>query len=289
MTADIKDLLKKHGFRFSKALGQNFLIDGNITKKIVESSGVDESCGVLEVGPGAGALTRELSSAAGRVTAVELDRRLLPVLEDTLKGRENVEVVHGDVLKIDIKKLVYEKMPGLKHQVCANLPYNITTPAIAAFVNSGVFISITVMVQKEVALRICAEPGSPEYGAFSVFVNYHMEPKILFDVPPECFFPRPGVCSSVITMKSRPDKTLDPDGVKVFFSVVRAAFAQRRKTLVNALYSAFGNAMSKEDIADIVTNCGFDARIRGETLGIEDFFQISAKFLSFRYKSDAIQ
>ena len=272
---DIKDLLKKYGFRFSKAMGQNFLIDGNITKKIVESSGVDESCGVLEVVPGAGALTLELSSAAGRVTSVELDRRLLPVLKDTLEGRENVDIVHGDILKTDIQKLVTEKMPGLIYHACANLPYNITTPAIAKFIKVDLFISMTVMVQREVALRICADPGSPEYGAFSVFVNYHTEPKLLFDVPPECFFPRPGVRSSVITMRVHTERMLDRAREKVFFSVVRAAFGQRRKTLVNALFSAFGNKMSKENIADIITGCGFDAKVRGETLGIDEFLYLS--------------
>ena len=274
----VKELLDRHGFRFSKSMGQNFLVDGNIPEKIVRLSGVDDTCGVLEVGPGIGALTMELSRVVRHVTAVELDRRLLPLLNDTLAGRQNVEIVQGDILKLDINKLINEKMPGLKHHVCANLPYNITTPVISAFIREGIFISMTVMVQREVARRICAEPGSPDYGAFSVYVNYHTEPLTLFDVPPECFTPRPRVWSSVVTMKSRAERFFEPEQEKMFFYIVRAAFAQRRKTLPNALYAVFGNVMGKEEIVEIVRQCGFDVQARGETLSKEDFAKLAGRF-----------
>jgi 16S rRNA (adenine1518-N6/adenine1519-N6)-dimethyltransferase len=260
-------------------MGQNFLVDANIPDKIVRLSGVDESCVVLEVGPGLGALTLVLSRAAGYVVAVELDPRLLPVLRGTLSGLLNVEIVQGDILKLDIVKLfdgVDEKMPGLRRHVCANLPYNITTPALTSFISAGVFESITVMVQREVALRICAMPGTPEYGAFSVFANYHTEPEILFDVPPECFFPRPAVVSSVVTMSTCLHPALEPDEQAFFFRVVRAAFGQRRKTLVNALFSSFGGVLHKEAIAQCVVACGFDAQVRGEMLGVSEFIRLSA-------------
>ena len=274
----VRELLNRHGVRLTKSLGQNFLVDRDIPEKIVRSSGIDESCGVLEVGPGIGALTMELSRAAGRVLAVELDRRLIPILDDVLDGRENTEIVQGDILKLDIGKMVNEKMPGFRLQVCANLPYNITSPVLGAIIDSGLFDTITVMVQREMARRICAHPGSPDYSAFSVYVNYHAEPSILFSVPPECFYPRPQVFSSVVMIKVRKERLLAREVETVFFRVVRAAFGQRRKTLVNALFSAFGNSMSKESLADIVNQCGFGAQIRGETLSVSDFIRLSEYF-----------
>jgi len=275
---DVKKLLAAHGIKTSKSMGQNFLIDANIPEKIVKLSGIDKSCGVLEVGPGLGALTFELNRAAGHVTAVELDARLIPVLQATFAEQPNVSIVQGDILKLDIKKLIDDTMPGLNHHVCANLPYNITTPAIAAFIESAAFTSITVMVQKEVALRICAKPGSPDYGAFSVYTNYHAVPEILFDVSPESFTPRPKVVSSVIRMNKRAERLLDTEDEKTCFKVVRAAFGQRRKTLVNALHAVFGEIHSKEAIAAIVTNCGLDARVRGEVLSVEEFVKLSSFF-----------
>ena len=272
----IYEVLRTHGFKFSKSMGQNFLVDENIHQKIVAQSGIDETCGVLEVGPGLGALTMALSREAGIVTSVELDKRLVPILKDIFAKQSNVNIVQGDILKLDIKKLVDEKMNGLKHHVCANLPYNITTPALTALIESGAFESITVMVQKEVAGRICAKPGSPEYGAFTVYANYHTNPVILFDVSPECFTPRPKVTSSVINMKLKAGLISDKEAEKNFFSVVRAAFGQRRKTLVNALFAVFNKTHSKDEIITIVENCGFDNRIRGEMLSIDDFIKISS-------------
>ena len=274
----IKEILTRHGFYFSKSKGQNFLIDANIPEKIARLSQIGPEDGVLEVGPGAGALTRELSRAAGSVAAVELDRRLLPILDEVLAEYENVQIIEGDILKLDIAKLCADKLPGRTLRVCANLPYNITTPALTAFIGAGVFETITVMIQREVAQRICAAPGSSEYGAFTVFANFHAQATRLFDVPPECFMPRPKVWSSVITLTPHKARLLTPEDEARFFRVVRAAFAQRRKTLVNALYAAFGNTLTREALTQIVTACGFNPQIRGERLGTEEFIKLAAFF-----------
>jgi len=274
----IRELLKYHGFKSSKSMGQNFLVDPNIPEKIVKLSGIDNSCGVLEVGPGVGALTKVLCQYAGHVTAVELDKRLIPILTGMFSSKKNVSIIQGDILKTDIRKLCEETMSGIDHHVCANLPYNITTPAISAFIESGVFKSITLMLQKEVAHRICAKPGTSEYGAFTIYSNYHTVPGILFDVFPESFIPRPNVTSTVVRMNIRTDKLLDKKSEEIFFCIVRAAFNQRRKTLANALSSAFSETRTKADITEIVEKCGFDARIRGEVLGIDDFINLSRFF-----------
>jgi len=290
-------MLDKHGIKFSKSKGQNFLIDANIPEKIVRLSGIDSSCDVLEVGPGLGALTAALSKVAGRVTAVELDGRFIHVLNDMFASHTNVRIVQGDILKTDIAQLVSGVTPGQtageiagqttgqtagqtplqRLLLCANLPYNITTPAITAVINAGLFESMTVMVQREVARRICAKPASPDYGAFTVFVNFHASPATLFDVPPECFYPRPGVWSSVVMLKTVQGRGLDPVEKAMLFRVVRAAFGQRRKTLVNALHSTFGDVLDKSDIEKAVTGCGFAPRVRGERLSLEEFTELSKK------------
>jgi 16S rRNA (adenine1518-N6/adenine1519-N6)-dimethyltransferase len=268
----------ERGFKFSKSMGQNFLVDKNIPVKIVKGSGIDDSCGVLEVGPGLGALTVELCKSAEHVTVVELDTRLIPMLNDLFTEHNNISIVQGDILKIDIKQLVNDTMPSLSYHVCANLPYNITTPVITALIETDVFESITVMVQREVALRICARPGSQDYGAFTVFANFYTEPEILFDVSPACFNPRPKVTSSVVKMKIRNERILSGEDERIFFRVVRAAFGQRRKTLINALYAVFENTYSKAEISGAVESCGFDKNIRGEVLSIDDFIKLSAFF-----------
>ena len=273
----MKGLLESHGFKFSKSMGQNFLIDANIPEKIVRLSEITKEYGVLEVGPGIGALTRELSLAAGMVTCVELDETVLPILAVELEGFENVKVIQGDILKADINKLLNDNFSGYKPCVCANLPYNITSAAVSKLIDSGQFEFITVMVQREVALLMCASPKSSDYSAFSVYINYFTKPSILFDVPPECFMPRPKVHSAVVKMKMRDTLPLGQDDQKRFFKVVKAAFGQRRKTLVNALYSTYSRTKSKEEITEIITSCGFDPKIRGETLGIDEFIQISEK------------
>jgi 16S rRNA (adenine1518-N6/adenine1519-N6)-dimethyltransferase len=274
---NVRKMLSSIDLKASKAMGQNFLVDSAIPEKMVRLSGINGKCGVLEVGPGLGALTLQLCKDAGHVVAVELDKRLIPILRDTFVGYNNIDLVQGDILKVDIKRLVGGTMLGFNLHVCANLPYNITTPALTRFIEAGVFESISVMVQKEVAERICAKPGTAEYGAFTVFVNYYTMPSILFDVPPECFSPRPNVTSSVVKLITNPKRMLSPESEKLFFRVVRAAFGQRRKTLVNALHAAFGDTHSKESITKAVTACGFDARIRGEVLSIKDFAAVSAQ------------
>ncbi len=269
---EIKSLLGRHGFRFSKSLGQNFLIEARVPREIAAASGAGPGTGVLEIGPGIGPLTRELSALADRVVCVELDRALLPILAETLSDRDNVEVVQGDVLKLDLPALVQGKLPGLTPLVCANLPYNITTPALTALLEADCFASVTVMIQREVARRICAAPGTADYGAFSVFCQYHADARLLFDVPPECFLPAPKVTSSVLRLVPHPA----PAGVEDedrFFKVVRAAFAQRRKTLANSLSASL--ALPKEEAERAVLACGLPAGVRGERLGIPEFTRLS--------------
>ena len=266
----IQSLLSRHGFRFSKSMGQNFLIQGWVPDGLVEGAGVSRENGVLEVGPGIGPLTVRLARAAAKVVAVELDRSLLPVLDETLAGLDNVEVLSGDILKLDIGALVEEKFPGLTPMACANLPYNITTPVLTALIDSGRFSRITVMIQREVARRICAAPGTPDYGAFSVYCQFYTLPELLFDVGPECFVPAPKVTSSVLRMTPR--ETL-PQGVtdaRRFFRVVKAAFGQRRKTLLNALSAGLGG-VDKDTIRAGIAACGLPEDIRGERLGIPEF------------------
>ena len=259
---DIKALLARHGFRFSKSMGQNFLIEGWVPRDIAEASGAAPGCGVLEVGPGIGPLTRELSLRAERVVSVELDRSLFPILAETLADRPNAEICPGDILKTDIPALVREKFQGLTPLACANLPYNITSPAI------------TVMIQREVARRICAPPGSPDYGAFSVFCQYHAHTELLFDVPPDCFLPAPKVTSSVLRMVPKaPPAEVDDEAH--FFRVVRAAFAQRRKTLANSLSASLGGSCGKQAVARAIEACGLPAAVRGERLSISEFAALS--------------
>lgn len=266
----IRDLLGRHGFHFSKSMGQNFLIDASVPRDIAMSSGADERCGVLEIGPGIGPLTVQLSRLAGKVAAVELDRSLLPVLEETLAECDNVQVISGDVLKLDLPALVREQFPGLTPMVCANLPYNITTPVLTALVEAGCFSSLTVMIQREVARRICAAPGTADYGAFSVFMQYHTEPQLLFDVPPECFYPAPKVTSSVLHCRLRQAPPVETEDLAFFFRVVRAAFALRRKTLLNSLSSALGG-FDKDVLRQAIADCGLQADIRGERLDLAEF------------------
>ena len=267
---DIKALLGRHGFHFSKSMGQNFLIESWVPQDIADASGAAAGIGVLEVGPGIGPLTAQLAQRADRVVSVELDKALYPVLDETLKDYDNVEIVPGDIMKLDIAALVKEKLDGLKPIACANLPYNITTPVITAFLDAGCFSAITVMIQREVAMRICAQPGSSDYGAFSVFCQYHANCERLFDVGPECFLPAPKVTSSVIRLTPRP-KPQEVENEEAFFKVVRAAFAQRRKTLLNSLSSVFSSTHGKDALRSAILACGLPEDVRGERLGIPEF------------------
>ena len=271
---DIKALLARHGFHFSKSMGQNFLIEDWVPRDIADAAELDKSCGVLEIGPGIGPLTVQLAQRAGKVAAVELDRALLPILAETLADCPNAQVIPGDVMKLDLRQLTSEQLPNMPVKACANLPYNITTPVITKLLEAGCFLSITVMIQREVARRICAGPDSPDRGAFSLFCQYHAQCKLLFDVGPECFLPAPKVTSSVIQLVPHAQPPVDADP-KALFAVVRAAFAQRRKTLLNALSAAYGARLSKDQLRQILRDCGLEETVRGERLSLEDFSRLS--------------
>lgn len=279
--SEVQNLLKRHGFHFSKSMGQNFLIRPQVPVDIAEASGADPTTAVLEIGPGIGPLTVQLAKRAGKVVAVELDKALFPVLVETLSGFDNTEVVPGDILKLDLPSLISDKFQDFTPIVCANLPYNITSPVLTKLLESGYFAAITVMIQREVAKRICAAPGTADYGAFSVFCQYHARCEYLFEVPPDCFYPAPKVTSAVVKLIPQPKPDCVDDS-KAFFAVVKAAFAQRRKTLLNCLGSAYGDRFSKEELRQIITACGLPEDIRGERLGISEFAAL-AKQLSEQY------
>jgi len=275
---EIKYLGATGVFTFTKSRGQNFLIDANIPRKIAELSGISSTHIAFEVGAGLGALTAKLSEVAHHVVAVELDKRLVPILLDVFSESANVSIIEGDILKLNITQTLEnalpEESPEREIHVCANLPYNITTPAISTLIETGIFSSLTIMVQKEVAERIVAASGTSDYGAFSIYSQYHSKPEILFDVPPDCFYPRPSVTSSVLKMTIHDKKLLSGEEEKFFFKVVKAGFSQRRKTLVNALHSTFGSTHSKAEIAEAVSNLGLGEKVRGETLGIPEYVSL---------------
>ena len=277
----MKPLLAEHGFHFSKAKGQNFLIAPWVPQSIAEDAGVDETAGVLEIGPGIGPLTHQLALRANKVCAVELDKRLAPILQQTVGHFENLEIIWDDVLNQDIPALVAEKFAGLRPMACANLPYYITSPILTALLEADCFDSVTVMVQKEVAQRIAAKPGSEDYSAFTVFCQYYAEPEILFDVPAHCFLPQPKVTSAVIQLKVRKQRNWDILDEKTFFRTVRASFAMRRKKLSNGLASGFPE-LGKNGAAEVIEKAGFDANVRGETLSIRDFAAISNEIVRRR-------
>ena len=270
----MKPLLAEHGFHFSKAKGQNFLIARWVPERIAEEAGVDKTAGVLEIGPGIGPLTQQLALRAGKVCAVELDKRLEPILAMTVGEFDNLEIIWDDVLKQNVPKLVAEKFPGLRPMACANLPYYITSPILSALLEAECFQAVTVMVQKEVALRIAAKPGTADYSAFTVFCQYYAKPEILFDVPAHCFLPQPKVTSAVVTLKTYETCPWDIDDKAIFFRTVKASFAMRRKKLLNGLAAGFSE-LGKEALAEIIAECGFNENVRGETLSIEEFAMLS--------------
>ena len=270
----MKPLLAAHGFHFSKAKGQNFLIASWVPEGIARESGVTEDVGVLEIGPGIGPLTQQLCLNAGKVCAVEVDNRLKPILDITVGEFRNLEIIWNDVLKLNIPELVREKFPGLRPMACANLPYYITSPILTALLEVECFEAVTVMVQKEVAQRIAAKPGTADYSAFTVFCQYYAEPELLFDVPAHCFLPQPKVTSAVITLRTRKERPWDICDQHLFFRVVRASFAMRRKKLSNGLASGFPE-LGKTGAAEVLEACGFDPNVRGETLGIPEFAKIA--------------
>ena len=272
----IKDIAARFGFTFSKGLGQNFLLDSSVLDRIVEAAQIET--GVLEVGPGFGVLTKHLAETGKKVVSVEIDRRLLPVLDYTLEGYDNVTVLEQDIMKTDVKELIEEEFCGEKISVAANLPYYITTPIITSLIEAKLPLNnIVVMVQKEVAQRICANPGKKDYGAITVLCQYYTEPEMVCVVPAGSFFPPPKVDSAVLCMKMREKPAVSVRDEKMFFRVVKAAFAQRRKTLLNCLQSGF--AADKETLAKILEGVGISPQIRGEKLGLAEFAKISDAFL----------
>lgn len=269
----IKELLSRHGFSFSKALGQNFLVNPSVCPRMAESCGAGQGVGVLEIGPGIGVLTQELCQLADKVVAVELDKRLLPVLGETLAEFDNIRIVNADVLKLDLNRLIAEEFDGLEVVVCANLPYYITSPVIMKLLEDRLPVkAITVMVQKEAAQRICAPVGSRESGAVTVSVNYYAEPELLFHVSAGSFMPAPKVDSAVIRLNVREKPPVDADKEK-FFAVVKASFGQRRKVIANSLSAGLG--MGKEKVLAILERAGVPQNTRAEALRLEDFAAIA--------------
>ena len=272
--ATIKKIMDGLGRGFNKSLGQNFLTDQSVLDDTIEASGIDETYGVIEVGPGIGTLTVELSKHAGKVVAIELDRNIAEYLKGAFVAYDNVEIIQGDALKTDLNKIIEEYMPGMPVVVIANLPYYITTPLIMKFLEDDLPLeSITVLIQKEVAERIVADAGTKEYGAISVAVQYYSSPEIIRTVPPESFMPPPKVTSSIIKMDIKNHTKPEVSNEKRMFRVVKAAFGQRRKTLVNALSSGFD--VPKEELTRIVTDVTGSEKIRGEQLDLRQFIQIS--------------
>ena len=273
------EVLKKYHFQFDKKLGQNFLIDPHVLQKIIGAADITKDDCVLEVGPGIGTMTQALSRAAGKVVAVEVDGSLIPILADTLSGCDNVKVIHQDILKTDLNRLVQEENAGKPVKVVANLPYYITTPIIMGLFERHVpAASITVMVQKEVAERMQSGPGSKNYGALSLAVQYYAEPYLAANVPPNCFMPRPNVASAVIrlTLHDRPPVFVQDEAL--MFALIRAAFGQRRKTLVNALHNAAIFPLDKEQIGDVLASAGLRENVRGETLTLAQFAALANAF-----------
>ncbi|MBR0040548.1 MAG: 16S rRNA (adenine(1518)-N(6)/adenine(1519)-N(6))-dimethyltransferase RsmA [Oscillospiraceae bacterium] len=282
---EIQTLLRRNGFRFSKSMGQNFLIAPWVPEQIADSAGLDRDTAVLEIGPGVGCLTEQLAKRAGKVLAVELDRSLEGVLKETLSDQENVEIVFGDILKQDIPALMRDHFGGMRAVVCANLPYNVTSPLLTALLRSGCFETITVMIQREVAHRICAAPDTAEYGAFTLFVQWHAETEELFDVPPHCFHPQPKVTSTVIRLTKREEKPFPVSDEELLFKIIRAAFNQRRKTLPNALSAGLG--LPRAELESVLSNCGIDPRVRGEALDLAEFVKIADELAGEKEKTSA--
>lgn len=270
------EVLQKYDFTFQKKFGQNFLIDTHVLEKIISAAGITEEDFVLEIGPGIGTMTQYLASAAREVCAVEIDKSLIPILEDTLKDYDNVTVINQDILKVDIAELAREKNQGKPIKVVANLPYYITTPIIMGLFESHVPVeSITVMVQKEVADRMQVGPGTKDYGALSLAVQYYAEPYIVANVPPNCFMPRPKVGSAVIRLTRHKEPPVRVKDEKLLFGIIRASFNQRRKTLANGLKNYEGLPFTKEEIEEAISQCGFSPSVRGEALSLKEFAMLA--------------
>lgn len=270
------EILQKYHFNFQKKFGQNFLIDTHVLEKIISAAGITKDDMVLEIGPGIGTMTQYLAEAAGKVAAVEIDKNLIPILENTLSEYDNVMVINDDVLKVDIRGLVEKENGGRPVKVVANLPYYITTPIIMGLFEGNVPVeSITVMVQKEVADRMQVGPGTKDYGALSLAVQFYAKPQIVANVPPNCFMPRPNVGSAVIRLTRHEEVPVQVDDEKLMFHIIRASFNQRRKTLANGLSNAPQVHLSKEEIQECIAELGEPLTIRGEALTLEQFAALS--------------
>ena len=270
------EILQKYNFHFAKKFGQNFLIDTSVLERIIKAAQITKDDCVLEIGPGIGTMTQYLAESAGKVIAVEIDKNLIPILEETLSAYENVMVINEDVLKLDLNEIVKEHNQGRPIKVVANLPYYITTPIIMGLFEKHVPLeSITVMVQKEVASRMQEGPGSKEYGALSLAVQYYANPRIVANVPPNCFIPRPNVSSAVICLERFSEPPVEVKDERKMFALIRASFNQRRKTLVNSIGNAKELGISKEEVAQALEKMGLEATIRGEALSLEQFAKLS--------------
>jgi len=274
------EVLQKYDFKFQKKFGQNFLIDTHVLDKIIRAANIMKDDMVLEIGPGIGTMTQYLAEAAGKVIAVEIDRNLIPILEDTLSDYDNVRIINDDVLKVDLRKLADEENAGRPVKVVANLPYYITTPIIMGLFENGVPVeSITVMVQKEVADRMQTGPGNKDYGALSLAVQYYADPYIVANVPPNCFMPRPKVGSAVIRLTRHEKPPVEVKDEKLMFEIIRASFNQRRKTLANGLNNSDKLSFSKEKITEVIEQLGKGASVRGEALTLEEFAKLTNLFV----------
>ena len=280
------EILKKHNFSLKKKFGQNFLIDHNILNKIITTANINKSDCILEIGPGIGTMTQYLAEHAGKVIAVEIDRTLIPILEETLSGYDNVTIINQDILKIDIQKLVEVHNENKPIKVVANLPYYITTPIIMSLFEQDVPLeSLTILVQKEVAERIKSGPGSKEYGALSLAVQYYAKPEIAVIVPPTCFIPKPKVSSAVVHLRKHQEPTVNVCDEIFLFKIIRAAFNQRRKTLANAITHEFKNtddvSINREDVVSVLKEMGLSESVRGEALTLEEFAILAKKLPNF--------
>ncbi len=272
----IKEILSRHGFHFSKALGQNFIVNPSVCPRMAEESGIDENCGVIEIGAGIGVLTAELAKRAKKVVVIEIDTKLLPILDETLKDFDNIEIINQDVLKTDLAALIKEKFDGMPVYVCANLPYYITSPVIMALLESRLPIeAVTVMVQREAAQRICAPVGSRLSGAVTVAVDYYAHAQKLFDVSAGSFMPAPKVDSCVIRMDIRKTPEIEITDEELFFKMVHAAFGQRRKTAANSISA--GSGIPKDIVLKAIEECGFEPSVRAEGLTMQELASLSEK------------
>lgn len=277
-----KQIIKKYEFNFKKNFGQNFLVDERVLDKIVSAADISENDLVIEVGPGIGTLTQAMAKRAGKVVSVEIDKTLVPILGELLEDYDNIEIINEDILKVDINELI-ERHKGMNVKMAANLPYNITTPIIMNILEKHIPMeSLTVMIQKEVAYRMNAKPSTKDYGSLSLVTQYYCEPYLVANVPQNCFMPRPNVDSAVIKLTILKEPRVNVKNEQFMFDFIKAAFSQRRKTLVNCIFSSDMLSLNKEELGKVLNELGYDERVRGESLTLEDYAKISDKMIEFK-------